>query len=157
MKHSVSVIGIGMTTMARRDLSPEELTSMAASEALSDAGLSASEVGLVLAANALGGSLNDQACIRGQTWLKPAGLDGVGVINIDNSCAGGASAFHLGVMAASAGESPVLVVGTEKMWTGSRGHHRRHRRRPARSGARGTAREVQRSRQHLDGHERGVG
>ena len=120
MKHPVSVIGIGMTPMSRRDLSPEELTSMAASAALSDAGLSASEVGLVLAANALGGSLNDQACIRGQAWLKPVGLNGVGVINVDNSCAGGASAFHLGVAAASSGESPVLVVGTEKMWTGSR-------------------------------------
>ena len=69
---------------------------MAATEALSDAGLSPSEVGLVLAANALGGSLNNQACIRGQAWLQPVGLDGVGVINIDNSCAGGASAFHLG-------------------------------------------------------------
>jgi acetyl-CoA acetyltransferase len=120
MKHAVSVIGAGMTPMSRRDMTPEELTSMAAGAALADAGLSASEVGLVLAANALGGSLNDQACIRGQSWLNPVGLDGVGVINIDNSCAGGASAFHLGVMAASAGESPVLVVGTEKMWTGSR-------------------------------------
>ena len=39
---------------------------------------------------------------------------------MDNSCAGGVSALHLGIMAASAGESPVLVVGTEKMWTGSR-------------------------------------
>jgi acetyl-CoA acetyltransferase len=28
---------------------------------------------------------------------------------------------HLGVMAARAGQSPVLVVGVEKMWTGSRG------------------------------------
>jgi acetyl-CoA acetyltransferase len=52
--------------------------------------------------------------------LKPLGLDGVGVINIDNSCASGSSAFHLGVMAANGGQSPVLVVGCEKMWTGSR-------------------------------------
>jgi len=109
-----------MTPMSRRDLSPEELTCMAVRDALEDAGLSASEVGIVLAANALGGCLNGQSCIRGQTWLKPVGLDGVGVINVDNSCAGGASAFHLGVMAAASGQSPVLVVGTEKMWTGSR-------------------------------------
>jgi acetyl-CoA acetyltransferase len=120
MNDPVSVIGIGMTPMSRRDLSPVELTTQAAKEALADAGLSASEVGLVLAANALGGSLSNQACIRGQAWLLPVGLDGVGVINVDNSCAGGVSALHLGIMAASAGESPVLVVGTEKMWTGSR-------------------------------------
>lgn len=120
MNESVSVIGIGMTPMYQRDQSPMELTTRAANEALADAGLSPSEVGLVIAANALGGSLNNQACIRGQAWLQPVGLDGVGVINVDNSCASGASALHLGIMAASAGESPVLVVGTEKMWTGSR-------------------------------------
>jgi acetyl-CoA acetyltransferase len=120
MKDSVSVIGVGMTPMSRRDLPPEELMSWAARDALADAGLKPSEVGLIVAANALGGNLNDQACIRGQTWLKPIGLDGVGVINVDNSCASGASGFHVGVMAASAGESPVLVVGAEKMWTGSR-------------------------------------
>src|SRR3984957_9193844 len=120
MSDPVSVIGIGMTTMSSRDLSPLELTARAANEALEDAGLSPSEVGLVLAANALGGSLNNQACIRGQAWLNPVGLDGVGVINVDNSCAGGVSALHLGIMAAAAGESPVLVVGTEKMWPGSR-------------------------------------
>src|ERR1700691_4299086 len=120
MNESVSVIGIGMTPMYHRDQSPIELTTRAANEALADAGLSPSEVGLVIAANALGGSLNNQACIRGQSWLLPVGLDGVGVINVDNSCASGASALHLGIMAASAGESPVLVVGTEKMWTGSR-------------------------------------
>jgi acetyl-CoA acetyltransferase len=120
MNAPASVIGVGMTPMSSRDLSPEQLATVAAREALSDAGLSASEVGLVLVANALGGSLNEQACIRGQSWLKPLGLDGVGVINVDNSCASGASAFHLGVMAAAAGQSPVLVVGAEKMWTGSR-------------------------------------
>jgi acetyl-CoA acetyltransferase len=120
MNNPVSVIGIGMTPMSRRDLSPVELTSLAANEALADAGLSPAEVGLVLVANALGGSLNNQACIRGQAWLEPVGLDGVGVINVDNSCASGASALHLGVLAAGSGESPVLVVGSEKMWTGSR-------------------------------------
>jgi acetyl-CoA acetyltransferase len=120
MNDSVSVIGVGMTPMSRRDMSTTELATLAASEALADAGLKASEVGLVLAANALGGNLNDQACIRGQSWLRDIDLDGVGVINIDNSCASGSSAFHLGVMAAGGGASPVLVVGTEKMWTGDR-------------------------------------
>lgn len=120
MKDSVSIIGAGMTPMSRRDMTPSELCTVAVREALDDACLSPSEVGLVLVANALGGCLNDQSCIRGQSWLQPVGLDGVGVINVDNSCASGASAFHLGVMAAGAGESPVLVVGTEKMWTGSR-------------------------------------
>ncbi len=83
------------------------------------AGLTASEVGLVVVGNALGGRL-DQACIRGQVWLRHLGIDDAGVLNVDNSCASASSALHIGVNAAIAGESPVLVVGVEKMWTGDR-------------------------------------
>ena len=89
--------------------------------ALDDAGLSPADVGLVISANALGGRLCDQGCIRGQSWLRNVDLGTTGVVNVDNSCAGGSSAMHLGVLAAQAGQSPVLVVGVEKMWTGHRG------------------------------------
>ena len=89
--------------------------------ALDDAGLSPGDVGLVISANALGGRLCDQGCIRGQSWLRDVDLGTTGVVNVDNSCAGGSSAMHLGVLAAQAGQSPVLVVGVEKMWTGHRG------------------------------------
>jgi acetyl-CoA acetyltransferase len=82
--------------------------------------LAAADVGLVVMANALGGRLCDQGCIRGQAWLRGVGLGTTGVVNIDNSCASGSSAIHLGTMAALAGQSPVLVVGVEKMWTGDR-------------------------------------
>jgi len=41
-------------------------------------------------------------------------------MNVENSCAGGSSALHVGYLAARSGESPVLVVGVEKMWTGDR-------------------------------------
>jgi len=110
-----------MTPMDRRDLTPEAMASHAVRAALADAGLSATDVGLVISANALGGRLCDQGCIRGQSWLRDVDLGTTGVVNVDNSCAGGSSAMHLGVLAAKAGQSPVLVVGVEKMWTGHRG------------------------------------
>jgi acetyl-CoA acetyltransferase len=116
----VSIVGVGMTTMDRRDLTPEALAREAVRDALADAGLAASDIGLVVMANALGGRLCDQGCIRGQSWLRDAGLGNAGVVNVDNSCAGGSSAMHVAVMGARAGQSPVLVVGVEKMWTGSR-------------------------------------
>ena len=97
------------------------MASQAVRAALDDAGLSPGDVGLVIAANALGGRLCDQGCIRGQSWLRDVDLGTTGVVNVDNSCAGGSSAMHLGVLAAQAGQSPVLVVGVEKMWTGQRG------------------------------------
>jgi len=116
----VSIVGVGMTTMDRRDLTPDALAREAVRDALADAGLSPGDIGLVVMANALGGRLCDQGCIRGQTWLRDAGLGTAGVVNVDNSCAGGSSAMHVAVMGARAGQSPVLVVGVEKMWTGSR-------------------------------------
>jgi acetyl-CoA acetyltransferase len=70
--------------------------------------------------NAMGGRLNDQGCVRGQAWLRKLGLSEAAIINVDNSCAGGSSALHLGTMAASAQDRPVLALGVEKMWTGDR-------------------------------------
>jgi acetyl-CoA acetyltransferase len=116
----VSIVGVGMTRMDRRDLGPEALVAAAVGDALADAGLSPGDVGLVVLANALGGRLCDQGCIRGQSWLRDAGLGNAGVVNVDNSCAGGSSAMHVAVMGARSGQAPVLVVGVEKMWTGSR-------------------------------------
>ena len=121
MRQDVSIVGIGMTPMDRRDLTPDVMAGQAVRAALDDAGLSPGDVGLVIVANALGGRLCDQGCIRGQSWLRDVDLGTTGVVNVDNSCAGGSSAMHLGVLAAQAGQSPVLVVGVEKMWTGHRG------------------------------------
>ncbi len=121
MLQDVSIVGIGMTPMDRRDQTPETMAAQAVRAALDDAGLSPGDVGLVISANALGGRLCDQGCIRGQSWLRQVDLGTTGVVNVDNSCAGGSSAMHLGVLAAQAGQSPVLVVGVEKMWTGNRG------------------------------------
>jgi acetyl-CoA acetyltransferase len=109
-----------MTPMDRRDLTPADMAGQAVRAALADAGLSPGDVGLVISANALGGRLCDQGCIRGQSWLRGVDLGTTGVVNVDNSCAGGSSAMHLGWLAAQAGQSPVLVVGVEKMWTGQR-------------------------------------
>ena len=120
MKEQVSIVGVEMTPMNRRDLEPQDMAVEAARGALADAGLSPADVGLVIVGNAMGGRLSDQGCIRGQTWLRALDLRSAGVINVDNSCAGGSSALHVGVMAALAGESPILVVGVEKMWVGDR-------------------------------------
>ncbi len=119
MSAFASIVGVGMTPLNRRDSDPDAMACQAAAAALADAGLSASEVGLVVVSNALGGRLCGQGCIRGQAWLQPLGL-GAGILNVDNSCAGGSSALHVANLAALGGESPVLAVGVEKMWTGNR-------------------------------------
>jgi acetyl-CoA acetyltransferase len=120
VRQDVRVAGVAMTPMHRRDQEPAAMVRQVVEGALADAGIGPTELGLVVLANALGGRLCDQGCIRGQAWLRGAGLGTSGVVNVDNSCAGGASALHLGTLAARGGQSPVLVVGVEKMWTGDR-------------------------------------
>lgn len=116
----VRIAGVGMTQQGRLPQGPAALASEAAREALADAGVEAERLSLVVVANALGGLLSDQECVRGQSWLLEAGLGTAHVVNVDNGCAGGASAVHLAQLAVRAGEGPVLVVGVEKMWTGDR-------------------------------------
>ena len=116
----VAILGTGMTDMSRRDLSAPEMARQAVHEALADASIEPDQLTLVVASNATGGRLCDQGCIRAQSWLRKAGLGNVPVINVDNSCAGGTSAAHVGALAARASGGTVLVLGVEKMWTGDR-------------------------------------
>ena len=91
----VAILGTGMSDMSRRDQEPDTLAYEVVHEALGDAGVSAHELGLVIMGNAMAGRLSDQGCVRGQTWLRKAGLSEVAIINVDNSCAGGSSSLHL--------------------------------------------------------------
>ncbi len=116
----IAVLGTAMTDMSRRDLTPDQMAIQVAAEALADAGIDHGDLALVVAANACGGRLNDQGCIRGQAWLRKSGLGDVPVINVDNSCAGGSSALHVGGLSALGQDRPILVLGVEKMWTGDR-------------------------------------
>jgi acetyl-CoA acetyltransferase len=118
---NVAILGTGMTDLSRRDLSLEEMAERAVNDALADAGIAADELALVILGNALAGRLSNQACVRGQSFLRKAGLSDVAIVNVDNSCAGGSSALHLACMIAAANDRPVLALGVEKMWTGDRG------------------------------------
>ncbi|MBV8462641.1 MAG: hypothetical protein JO368_05060, partial [Acidimicrobiales bacterium] len=120
MTSPVSIAGAAMTAMDRRDLGLPDLAEEVVAAALADAGLDPSDVQLVVFGNAIAGRLSDQGCIRGQVILHEAGLRNAAVVNVDNSCAGGSSALHLGTLASRAGTGVVLVVGVEKMWTGDR-------------------------------------
>lgn len=116
----VRVLGIGMTRQGRLGEPVDELARAAARAALDDAGLQPAEVGRVLVANAMGGLLGEQEMIRGQVWLRSCGFGLAPVTNVENACASGAAAIELARLAVLAGESPVLVVGAEKMWVGDR-------------------------------------
>jgi acetyl-CoA acyltransferase len=120
MDRTTRIVGTATTAMNRRDRTIEDMAHHVVAESLADAGLDPAEVNLVVFGNATAGRLVDQGCIRGQSFLREAGLRHAGIVNVDNSCAGGASALHLATLASLGGTGTVLAVGVEKMWTGDR-------------------------------------
>ncbi|MGH1354652.1 MAG: thiolase family protein [Thalassovita sp.] len=87
-----------------------------ATDALTDAGVAASDVGFTAFSNAASGLFTGQECIRGQAALRHIGLDGCPMANVENACASGSSAAHLAWLQIASGQCDIaLVVGVEKM------------------------------------------
>jgi acetyl-CoA acetyltransferase len=111
------VVGAAMIRFGRHlDRSLGSMAGEALRGALADAGIAANRLGLVFFANAAAGLLTGQECIRGQVALRDAGVLGAPIVNVENACASGSSAFALGRLAIESGRADlVAVVGAEKM------------------------------------------
>ena len=113
----VIVAGVGMTPFGKfPDLTLRQLATQATRSALEDAGLPAERVEYVFFGNAMQGLLSGQEMIRGQVALADCGLLGVPLVNVENACASGSSAIHLGWLAVASGQADVVIaVGAEKL------------------------------------------
>src|ERR1039458_5842908 len=115
----IFVVGVGMTPFGRMlDLDIKTLTRMATERALADAELGLTDVKAAFFANVGQGHMEGQHMIRGEIALRSMGLGGIPVVNVENACASGSSAFNLAVSHLKAGQSDVaLAVGSEKMYS----------------------------------------
>lgn len=122
MNDDVVVAGVGMHPFGRHpDLALKDLARVAAVRAMADAGIGPRQVQLVYSANAMAGMLQGQEMVRGQTVSREFGIEGVPVVNVENACAGGSTAFAQAVMAVRAGAADVvLAMGFEKMFVDDR-------------------------------------
>jgi acetyl-CoA acetyltransferase len=113
----VYVAGIGMTRFAKQpERGLKDLTGEAATAALKDAGAAVGEVQACYFGNAVAGSMTGQEMLAGQFTLRPLGLGGIPVCNVENACASASSAFHLAWQSVAAGiHDVVLAVAAEKM------------------------------------------
>ena len=113
------VVGVGMTPFGRLlDEDIKTLTGAAVQAALDDAGLRKEDLQGAFFGNASQGHMDGQQMIRGQIALREAGIGRVPVVNVENACASGSSAFALAVMQVRAGAADVaLAVGAEKMFS----------------------------------------
>lgn len=113
----VAIVGTGITRFGKfPEATLKTLGSQAIGGALEDAGVGAADVRAAFAANAIGGLITGQEMVRGQVVLRALGFGGIPVVNVENACAGGATALHLGWMGIASGQYDVaLVYGVEKM------------------------------------------
>jgi acetyl-CoA acetyltransferase len=118
MKDEIFVVGIGMTPFGKFfDRSVKSLVHQAVTEALADAGANSRQIGAAFYANVTQGIIDGQHLIRGQVALRELRIDGIPIINVENACASGATAFHQAIAQLLAGTTEVaLAVGVEKMY-----------------------------------------
>jgi acetyl-CoA acyltransferase len=113
---AVIVAGAGMTRFAKTPRSLRDLAGEAVTAALQDAAVDVADVEAAYVGNAVGGLVTGQEMIRGQVMLRPIGIEGIPIFNVENACASAASALHLGWQAVATGLADVvLCLGAEKL------------------------------------------
>src|SRR5262249_49117817 len=108
----VWILGIRMTKFGKHpDLDAVDLAAEAAMGALSDAGVTMADIGVLAAGNLMNASAG-----LGQQLQEQIGQTGIPVYNVANACATGATALRTAIMAVKAGEVDYgLAVGVEKL------------------------------------------
>ena len=114
----VYVIGVGMTRFAKYlDRNIKYLTGVALDLCLTDAAVQKKDLEAVWFSNSTWGYFQNQQCIRGQVALREAGIESLPITNVENACAGGATAFHLAWLGVASGlYDCTLAIGAEKLY-----------------------------------------
>lgn len=117
MKMDAYIAGVGMTRFGKHlDTSLKCLAGQAITEAVSDAGLSLSDLEAAYMGNAAAGVVQGQEMISGQVALRELGVGKIPVINLENACATSSTAFNQAAAMVTAGAyDVVLVCGFEKL------------------------------------------
>ena len=122
MSDNVYVIGVGMIKFGKYlEKGVKQLTGEALELVLNDCGLERSSLEAAWFSNTGWGIHEFQHCIRGQAALTANGLDRIPMINVENACASGSTAFHGAWTAVKAGlYDCVLAIGAEKVYSRDR-------------------------------------
>lgn len=111
------IVGAGMTPFGFAPASTlRSLAVAAVDEALADAGVTGSDVDMVVFANAGEGVLTGQEMVRGEVVFHRYGFGGVPMLNVENACASASTALHVATLAVASGAAEMAVaVGAEKL------------------------------------------
>lgn len=115
----VYIAGVGMTRFGRHgERGIKSLVAEAVGLAQADAGFADTryERPMIFYSNVFGGTLQGQESVRGQQALRETTLIGGTVINVENACASGSTAFNLAWLTIASGRAETaIVVGAEKL------------------------------------------
>lgn len=113
----IAIAGIGMTEFGKQiGRGVRSLALDAIDRAIKDSGLPIDRIERIYFGNAIAGIVSQQEMIRGQVALRHHFLGQLPLINVENACASGGSAFSLAVEAVASGCVDVaLAVGAEQM------------------------------------------
>ncbi|MEV0111157.1 thiolase family protein [Nocardia sp. NPDC050799] len=113
----VYVGGTGVTKFGLQlDRNLKDLAADATTQALRDAGCEVSDIQSVYFGNCLLGMVTGLEANRGAITMMPMGFGRIPFQDIENACATGANAMHIGWLAVASGlYDTVLVVGAEKL------------------------------------------
>jgi acetyl-CoA acyltransferase len=114
----VYVVAAGMIPFGKYpDKGIKDLTAMVLRNLFEHSPVQQDQLEAAWMANAGWGMSAGQHCIRGQVALAPLGIGEIPIMNVENACAGGSSAFHGAWLGVAAGAYDVaLAVGAEKTW-----------------------------------------
>src|ERR1700712_2604878 len=113
----IYVAGTGMTHFGKQlDRTLRSMAEEAVRDALADAGATPDVVEYAFFSNAVASLITGQACVPGQAALRHTGLLGIPIVNVENACASGSTAFTMACNTLAAGAADVaIVVGAEKL------------------------------------------
>ena len=114
----VAVIGVGVHPFGKLlEKSLQDLSRVAIWNAIEDAGISPRDIDVAYVGNSLAGLVTGQEGVRGQVVLRDAGLGGIPIINVENACASGTTAFRGAWLEVASGLHDVaLALGVEKLF-----------------------------------------
>jgi acetyl-CoA acetyltransferase len=114
----VYVVGVGMTHLGRHlDKRLRDLGKVACFSALKDAGLEPKDIQAGFCGNALAPAIQGETGV-GQSVFWEVGINKIPILNIENACCSGSSAFREAWLTVASGLYDVaMAVGVEKTYT----------------------------------------
>ncbi len=98
------------------DKSIKDLAAMTIHPCLKEATLDKKDIQALCFSNSGWGYARGQECIKAQVALRPIGIEGIPMTNVENACAGGSTAFHHAWYGVAGGLYDItMAVGAEKI------------------------------------------